>query len=132
MPQPQRLGNHLRNRRLILGLTQEQVAARLGTIREVYDRWERDERKPVVSVWPSILAFLDYYPDACITPAKLTLLARRRAGLDQKQLAKKVGVVHQKLRAWEQEKVQPSEGQLRRLKEIAEAAAMVPRPTAMG
>jgi len=47
---PAKLGEHLRNRRLLLGLTQERVAFQLSTIREVYELWERDERKPVVSV----------------------------------------------------------------------------------
>lgn len=124
---PVKLGRHLRNRRLILGLTQEAVAAQLGAVREVYDRWERNERQPVVSVWPSILAFLGYYPN-CDTQANVTLMARRHTGLDQKQLAKKVGVMHQRLRAWEHEREQPNADQLRRLKEIAEVAIKVGRP----
>lgn len=58
--QPKTLGEHLRNRRLALGLRQRDAAQRLGVMREVYDRWERNERKPVVSIWPSIIAFLGY------------------------------------------------------------------------
>lgn len=38
-----KLSGHLNNRRLILGLTREEAAARLGVLREVYDRWERNE-----------------------------------------------------------------------------------------
>lgn len=124
---PIKLGEHMRNRRLILGLTQEQAALQLGTIREVYERWEREERQPVVSVWPSIIRFLGYYPKECEPPANLTLMTRRLTGLDQKQLAKKVGVMHQKLRTWEHEREQPNEGQLLRLKEIAEAATRISR-----
>jgi transcriptional regulator with XRE-family HTH domain len=125
---PAKLGEDLRNRRLILGLTQERAAFRLGTIREVYERWERDERKPVVSVWPSIIAFLGYYPHGA-TSANLALTIRRSAGLDQKKLAKKAGVMHQRLRDWEREREQPSAEQLRRLKEIAKAVAQVSKPS---
>lgn len=44
------------------GYAAADASERLGVLREVYDRWERDERAPVVSVWPSIIAFLGYYP----------------------------------------------------------------------
>lgn len=29
-------------------------------MRELYDRWERDERAPMVPVWPSIIALLGH------------------------------------------------------------------------
>jgi len=116
------LGEPLRNRRLVLSLTQKQVAAQLGIMREVYEHWERNEGKPVVSFGPSILAFLGYYPgriDARISD--LVLRARRIAGLGQKELANRVGVIHQRLRDWKHERQQPSDEQLRRLKEFAES-----------
>lgn len=97
-----KLGEHLKNRRLILGLTQQQAADRLRLLREVYDRWERNERAPVVSAWPSIIAFLGYYPgDPDPDTVGLVLMARRVTGLDQKALAGRLGVIHQKLRRWE-------------------------------
>lgn len=95
------LGEHLRNRRLILGLSQEDVAGQLGTLREVYERWERDERQPIVSEWPSIISFLGYYPAREETAADLVLKARRCLGADQKSLAKVIGVIHQRVRRWE-------------------------------
>ncbi len=98
---PQTLGEHLRNRRLILGLKQEDVASQLGTLREVYDRWERDERQPVISEWPGILRFLSLYPFPTKTPADLVLKVRRFRGYDQKTLASVLGVIHQRLRRWE-------------------------------
>lgn len=101
LDQPASLGQHLRNRRLTLGLRQEDIARRLGTVREVYERWERDERAPVVSEWPGILNFLGYYPFAVETAADLVLKARRCQGVGQKHLATAVGVIHQRLRAWE-------------------------------
>ncbi len=101
MSPPTTLGQHLRNGRLKLGLRQEDVAGRLGTVREVYDRWERDEREPVVSEWPGILSFLGYYPYPVETSADLVLKGRRCQGANQKRFANTVGVIHQRLRRWE-------------------------------
>ena len=39
------------------------VAKQPGTIREVYECWERLEHEPVVSAWPTLLAFLGYYSE---------------------------------------------------------------------
>jgi transcriptional regulator with XRE-family HTH domain len=118
-----KLGEHLKNRRLNLGLTQAKAAARLGVLREVYDRWERCEREPVVSVWPNIIAFLGYYPCHPVTSsASVVLMIRRVTGLDQKALARRVGVIHQELRHWERGKEQPNSEKRRKLKDIAEAA----------
>jgi DNA-binding XRE family transcriptional regulator len=98
---PKTLGEHLRNRRLVLGLTQEDVALQLSTMREVYERWERDFRMPVITEWPGILQFLGYYPFCSKAPSDLVLKARRCLGAEQTVLAIKVGVIHQKLRCWE-------------------------------
>ncbi len=98
---PSTVGEHLRNKRLSLGLRQQDVASQVGTMREVYDRWERDERQPVVSQWPRILRFLGYYPVSRETAADLFLQIRRSHGVDQKKLASIVGVTHQQLRRWE-------------------------------
>lgn len=117
--QPRSLGQHLRNRRLILGLNQEDVAQQLDTLREVYDRWERDERQPVVSEWPGILSFLGYYPFSLDTAADLVLKARRCQGADQKNLANSVGVIHQRLRRWEHGSEIPDEGTMRHLAQLA-------------
>lgn len=119
IPLPQTLGEHLRNRRLVLGLRQEDVARQLGTLREVYDRWERDERQPVVSEWPGIIAFLGYYPFSQETAADLVLKVRRCQGMDQKALARTVGVIHQKLRLWEHSLAIPMPSELSHLQSLA-------------
>ncbi|WP_395745621.1 helix-turn-helix transcriptional regulator [Prosthecobacter sp.] len=116
---PQTLGEHLRNRRLALNLRQEDVASQLGNLREVYDRWERDERQPVVSEWPGILSFLGYYPFSLETAADLVLKTRRYQGMDQKHLANLLGVIHQRLRRWEHGAEIPDEGILLRLARMA-------------
>jgi transcriptional regulator with XRE-family HTH domain len=117
--QPKTLGEHLRNQRLILGLRQEDVAGQLGTLREVYERWERDERQPIVSEWPSIISFLGYYPAREETAADLVLKARRCLGTDQKSLAKVVGVIHQRVRRWERGQELPPFDAVARLTRLA-------------
>jgi transcriptional regulator with XRE-family HTH domain len=116
---PQTLGEHLRNRRLQLGLRQQDVAENLGTLREVYDRWERDIRNPVISEWPAILAFMGYYPFPENRPADLVLRARRVQGTDQKRLARMLGVIHQRLRRWEHGRGPVPPEAERQLKELA-------------
>jgi transcriptional regulator with XRE-family HTH domain len=120
--QPASLGEHLRNRRLALGLRQEDVAGQLGTVREVYDRWERNEREPVVSVWPLILEFLGYYPCPQTSPADLTLMVRRTLGLEQKKLAQRMGVIHQRLRRWEHGSEVPSPSEYSRIQTLLSEA----------
>ncbi len=119
MDQPASLGQHLRNRRFALGLRQGDVAMRLGTIREVYDRWERDLREPVVSEWPALLSFLGCYPFPEQNSADLVLKARRCQGADQKALAAAVGVIPQRLRRWEHGNGVPRADVMRRLVELA-------------
>ena len=124
---PAKLDGNLKNRRLILGLTQEQVAVRLGVLREVYDRWERNERVPVVSVWPSIIAFLGHYPCQPVSSAAdLVLMARRITGLDQKAFARRVGVIHQKLRRWERGFELPDAVSMHRLRESLSPSTSAP------
>lgn len=119
VPHPKTLGEHLRNRRLVLKLRQEDVARQFGTLREVYERWERDEREPVVSEWPGILRFLGYYPVPENTQADLVLKARRYQGVGQKTLAKAVGVIHQRLRRWEHGDELPVARAMCRIEELA-------------
>ncbi|MFZ4766278.1 MAG: helix-turn-helix transcriptional regulator [Roseimicrobium sp.] len=121
--QPKTLGEHMRNRRLELGLRQEYVAAQLGTVREVYERWERDVREPVVSEWPGILAFLGYYPFSQHEVADLVLKARRCQGVGQKRLAAAIGVIHQRLRRWEHGAEMPDADSMRRLADLANCGA---------
>ena len=77
------LGQHLLTRRLLLKLTQKEVAARLNTLREHYGRWERDEIEPTSSFWPRLIGFIGYYPGPEIALAYWVLKARRMLGLSQ-------------------------------------------------
>ncbi len=117
---PETLGQHLLSRRLLLKLTQETVAARLNTVREHYERWERDEVAPIVSFWPRLIGFLGYYPDTLETASAWVLKARRVHGLSQYNFGRKIGAIAENVRAWEQGLKQPPDSTLERIRTLAE------------
>lgn len=116
--QPQTLGEHLRSRRLLLKLTQKDTAAHLDTIRERYERWERDEVAPEISAWPKLIRFLGYYPTDCQSPAEWVLRVRRTLGLSQFALGRKVRVIAENIRKWEHGRAEPPADLLTRFQEL--------------
>lgn len=99
---PESLGEHLRKRRIELGLFQKDVAKQLRVNGWTYLGWEHDRTTPAVSFWPRIIDFLGYDP----TPRPNTLgeriaSRRRRLGLSQEQAATLVGVDEGTFRRWE-------------------------------
>jgi transcriptional regulator with XRE-family HTH domain len=59
---PRSLGQHIRKRRLELGLTQKQVARILGVSQPSVQHWEDYERMPMTKRVPQIIKFLGYDP----------------------------------------------------------------------
>jgi transcriptional regulator with XRE-family HTH domain len=60
---PQRLlGDHLRKRRLDLGLLQAEVADRLGVTESSVTNWELSRTEPELRFLPGIVRFLGYTP----------------------------------------------------------------------
>jgi len=59
---PRTLGEHLKKRRLDLGLRQRDTAERLGVTKNSYENWEHDKHEPEFRYWPEIIAFLGYDP----------------------------------------------------------------------
>jgi DNA-binding transcriptional regulator YiaG len=104
-PEPKPLvtvGDHVRERRAALGLTQAQAAARIGVCRDALARWEILPRAPDMHTMPAVIAFLGYNP---LPPARtfpeLLLRTRRTLGLDQVALAALISVPFNTLNAWE-------------------------------
>lgn len=119
---PETLGQHLLSRRLALNLTQAQAAERLNTLREQYDRWERDEVAPEISMWPRLIHFLGDYPANCQSPADWVLRARRTLGLSQFAIGRKVGIIAETIRKWEHGKAEPPQDLLSRFQEMGRVA----------
>jgi len=96
------LGDHIRAKRLDLGLQIKQLARRLGTDEDSVASWERGERCPSLRKLPKILGFLGYDPRP--KPATLGEHLRRfrtAVGESTRELAGKLGVDPSTLEGWE-------------------------------
>lgn len=126
---PVTLGQHLRSRRLVLNLTQTQAAERLNTLREHYERWERDEVAPTASFWPRLIGFLGSYPWAIQSPADQVLMARRIVGLSHFAFGRRIQVIAKDVRKWEHGVAEPSPAMLAKVQQlVADTPVVGPAP----
>ncbi|MBL0142057.1 MAG: transcriptional regulator [Betaproteobacteria bacterium] len=101
-PEPQTLGQHLRKRRQELGLTQAEVASKLGVSPFTVLNLENDRRKPTIAVVAALVHWLGYDP----LPAPTTLrermhAARRENGWTVREAAIRLGVDPATWGSWE-------------------------------
>jgi transcriptional regulator with XRE-family HTH domain len=94
------LGEHLKVRRLELGLTQAELARQLGVVEDTVLNWEAGHTTPRIDLYGRIVAFLglDPIPPSPGLPGTLKAF-RRRHGLSQVRAARLLGV---KLGTWEE------------------------------
>jgi DNA-binding XRE family transcriptional regulator len=59
---PHTLGDHIKKRRLELGLFQKDVALILGVDESSVTNWEKNRTKPMLHLFPKIIEFLGYVP----------------------------------------------------------------------
>jgi transcriptional regulator with XRE-family HTH domain len=96
------VGDHVRVRRLTLGLLQREVARQLGVGLSTLAKWERNRSTPPVRYLPRIIRFLGYCPwRAARHRGDMLRQAREAAGLTQRQFATLVGVDPGTLSRWE-------------------------------
>src|SRR5262245_42543626 len=108
------LGDHIKSRRLALGLFQRQVADELGTDETTLFRWEHNMAQPQIRYFPRILKFLGYDPfPASVALADKLRATRRRLGLTQTAFAEQLEVDPVTLRKWEQDKARPNKRSLK-------------------
>lgn len=74
------LGDHLRKRRMILGLQQKAVALATGADLTSVANWEGGRTRPAVRFWPAVIEFLGYDPRP-VPNDLLGLLVHHRIGL---------------------------------------------------
>jgi transcriptional regulator with XRE-family HTH domain len=99
---PQTLGEHLRKRRVELGLSQREVAKHMGYCWSTLLNWEKGKTQPAVDSIPAIIAFLGYDPFPPPTSLSEQLAAlRRKSGWTIKQVARQLGVDESTLGRWE-------------------------------
>jgi DNA-binding transcriptional regulator YiaG len=96
------LGDHLRKKRLDLGLLQREAAEQIGVDTASICNWERNETQPMVHCLPRILAFLGHnpLPEADDLIGKLQRL-RGTLGLTQEKLAKILAIDESTIAGWE-------------------------------
>jgi transcriptional regulator with XRE-family HTH domain len=105
------LGDHLRARRLELGLTQLQVAVRIICDQASITNWELHRVEPALRFLPRIIEFLGYDPAAGEVPSSLGArirAKRRRLGLSIRQLAQLLETDQSNLQHWETGRHRPN------------------------
>jgi DNA-binding XRE family transcriptional regulator len=82
------LDDHIRKRRLDLGLFQKQVAEQIGVDEDTIYRWESNASRPQIQFIPAIIKLLGYnpFPLPKRLPEKL-MFYRQALGLSQRELA---------------------------------------------
>ena len=108
------LGDHVRKRRLDLGLTQKEVACRLGVDAMTVNNWETGRREPGPGIRSKLRAFLGRdLPvqgsdlGAHETPGSRLRRRRLELGLCQKELAGALGVSPDVPGGWEDGRHRP-------------------------
>ncbi|WP_158561298.1 helix-turn-helix transcriptional regulator [Emticicia sp. C21] len=106
---PTSLGDKIRNRRIELQLTLDQLAALLNVTKEAIVYWEYNRGKPKVHNYPKIIEVLGLYPfniDTSMLGGKI-IAYRYSKGLSRKKFSKLLGVDESTLRTWEENKYIP-------------------------
>lgn len=102
------LGDHIRRRRLDLGLTQAQVGLKLGADGSSINNWELNRTKPAIRFIPKIHDFLGYCPVKVNTTQSVSQKIktwREAMGLSQRVLAQIMEVDESTLARWERGEV---------------------------
>ena len=108
------LGDHLRKKRLDLGLLQKEVAQRLGIATDTVTNWEKGRTSPRLRLIPQIIEFLEYVPFSGEgkTFGQRIVEMRRALGVRQEDLAHQLSVDPSTLARWEQGMERPLEQHL--------------------
>lgn len=111
------LGDHLRKRRLDLGLLQKEVAQQLGVDKDSIYYWETGRYKPSLRVIPKIIEFLGYMPydTSEMTLGERVVTMRHFLGLSREEFAERLGVDETTLRNWEHGKKRPLKRNMEKL-----------------
>jgi len=104
------LGDHIRKRRLDLGLLQQEVAEQIDVAEATIVNWELNHTSPEIRYISRIIAFLGR--DPCARPSdtlgQRLIAYRQKMGLSQKKLARQLGIDPATLGRWERGNGLPS------------------------
>ena len=108
------MGDHLRKRRLDLGLLQREIAEQIGVDAMTICNWEKQRTVPEIRCMPRIIEFLGYCPLAPVRSFQERLITYRTGlGLSQRKMARKLGVDQSTLAGWESGRHRPTEESFR-------------------
>ena len=120
------LGDHIRKRRLDLGLLQRDVAERIGVSTDTITNWELARTEPGIRSLVAIIEFLGYVPFSMGESFPEKLKAYRMVkGLSQKELAKLIGVDETTARKWEAGTSQPRQETQEHVERMIELATEI-------
>ena len=114
------LGDHVRKRRLDLGLSQREAARRIGVNKRAIQDWELGRFEPTVSCLPKVIEFLggiDPRPE----PTSLSewlVWYRAGQGLSQKAMARQLEVTSRAVWNWETGAGRPTGKNLARVRAL--------------
>jgi transcriptional regulator with XRE-family HTH domain len=107
-PELKTIGDHIRKRRLDLGLFQKDVAKIVGVDETTVFNWEHADMIPRLTAIPKIIEFLGYNPLITgETFGERLRLQRVTLGLTQKEVAQKMGIDPSTLASWERGEHRP-------------------------
>ena len=102
--QPKTTGDHIRKRRLMLKMTQAEVAKEIGVCEPSVFLWEANTVNPEIRYMPAVIRFLGYnpLPEANTMPEQLVRRRTTLRGSSQKRCgASEIGVDPGTLARWE-------------------------------
>ena len=112
------LGDHLRKKRLDLGLLQKDVAQIVGTTTTSIMYWETNRISPSIEFIPKIINFLGYIPFDRISKMSLgeqIKTCRKIKGISQKELARQFRFDPGTVAHWENDNRKPAVSYLTKL-----------------
>jgi DNA-binding transcriptional regulator YiaG len=111
------LGEHIRQRREDLKLSQREAARILGVGLATLRNWERGRAKVSDSYQPRAIRFLGFDPNPVRSFPERIRAARHAAGLSQKAVALRLGLDPSTVRTWEAGRGESGHGRVRRVLE---------------
>jgi len=113
------LGDHIRKRRLDLGLLQSEVATGLGVTESCVWNWESNTSTPQWKYLAPIIEFLGYDPlPPAETMAERLIRYRWLRGWTQSKMANSLGLDPSTLARWERGERKPTGAFLSRVKRV--------------
>jgi transcriptional regulator with XRE-family HTH domain len=97
-------GDHIRKRRLDLGMLQKDVAVAIGVDTCTITNWEKNRCRPQLHLIPRVVRFLGYDPLLMVETGELGEMIRqyrRSRAIAQKKLAQELGIDPTTLARWE-------------------------------